>query len=490
MKKIVIENTKGIRRLEFVFPETPGVYLLAGANGAGKTTLLICMERICNSLAFARGFSSSRSWNAVDQFENASILYETPNTRVLFRKKTAKWAPTPRTGSSALLQSFGYSDVIFVRADSKRIDISQDDLRAGNFVAADAEIKSTLNSLLETQKYSRLMRLRNANGRGRQASYYYTIKEANGKYYSEKRFSTGELALLRLVEQLKNVHDNSLVLLDEAEMALHPRIQVNLIKHLIEKAQEKNITIFVSTHSPAIIKSMDKNHIIMLNDCGNGNIEVISPCYPAKAIGCVDFESSNIFDYVFFVEDDMARTILKHLLNRYISIVPTHETALTSIIPVGGFEQTAAMAIQTNHQLFSQSEVYAIVDEDAFEDLDSKPKFRELYEHHRDMIHGFRFTPKVWLVEKLEHPSESLKRSIQERFHAEIIQILQSDEYQGCGPAAPRKLAKKQWGVIVEKLCATSGDQNVLVIDNLINIVVHDINDSDVRAVLGPILRR
>ena len=44
--------------------------------------------------------------------------------------------------------------------------------------------------------------------------------------------------------------------------------------------------------------------------------------------------------------------------------------------------------------------------------------------------------------------------------------------------------------MIVEKLCATSGDQNVLVIDNLINIVVHDINDSDVRAVLGPILRR
>ena len=144
MKKIVIENTKGIRRLEFVFPETPGVYLLAGANGAGKTTLLICMERICNSLAFARGFSSSRSWNAVDQFENASILYETPNTRVLFRKKTAKWAPTPRTGSSALLQSFGYSDVIFVRADSKRIDISQDDLRAGNFVAADAEIPTAV----------------------------------------------------------------------------------------------------------------------------------------------------------------------------------------------------------------------------------------------------------------------------------------------------------------------------------------------------------
>lgn len=177
MRKIIIENTKGIRKLEFVFPELEGVYLLAGANGTGKTTLFVCMERICNPLAFARGFTASRSWNAVDQFENASVLYETDQMQVRFRKKTAKWAPTPRKGSSTLLQSFGFSDVIFVRADARRIAISQDDLRAGNFVAADPEIKDTLNNLLETQKYLGLKRLRNANGRGRQATYYYTIRE-------------------------------------------------------------------------------------------------------------------------------------------------------------------------------------------------------------------------------------------------------------------------------------------------------------------------
>lgn len=490
MKKILIENTKGIRRLEFAFPEATGVYLLAGANGVGKTTLLICMERICNSLAFARGFSTARYLNAVDQFENASILYETSDMRIRFRKKTARWAPTPRTGSSSLLQSFGYSDVIFVRADSKRIDISQDDLRAGCFVAADSEIKDTLNALMETQKYSRLMRLRNTNGRGRQASYYYTIREADRMYYSEKRFSTGELALLRLVEQLKNINENSLVLLDEAEMALHPRVQVNLIRYLVAKAREKNITIFVSTHSPAIIKAMDKEHIIMLNDSGNGNIEVISPCYPAKAIGCVDFESSNIFDYVFFVEDDMARTILKHLLNRYVALVPSHETALTSIIPVGGYEQTATMAVQTNRQLLSQSKVYAIVDGDAFDNLDANPNFRELYENHKDIIYGFKFTPEVWLIGKMEHPTESLKRSIQGKFHAEINQIVQSQEYRDCTASAPRKLAKKQWDVVVKKLCETSGDSDILVTDSLISTIVHDIGESEVRSVLGPILRR
>lgn len=490
MRKIIIENTKGIRKLEFVFPESEGVYLLAGANGTGKTTLFVCMERICNPLAFARGFTASRSWNAVDQFENASVLYETDHMRVRFRKKTAKWAPTPRKGSSTLLQSFGFSDVIFVRADAKRIDISQDDLRAGNFVAADSEIKNTLNNLLETQKYSGLKRLRNANGRGRQATYYYTIRENNGKYYSEKRFSTGELALLRLVEQLKNVHENTLVLLDEAEMALHPRIQVNLIDYLKKKAHEKNITIFVSTHSPTIIKAMNKENIIMLNDVGNGEIETISPCYPAKAIGCVDFESSNIFDYVFFVEDEMARTILKHALNRYITLVPSHTTALTSIIPVGGFWQTAEMAVRTHQQLLSQSKVYAFVDEDAFDNLENKSKFRELRTNYPNLIRTLGFTPEVWLVQKLENASNALKSEIQANFHADLARIFQSREYQNCSSQAERKLAKQQWDVIVEKLRLTSGDMVNIVNDKLIQTIIYDIDSAKIFSILGPVLKR
>lgn len=68
MRKITIENTKSIRHLEFTLPEQKGVYLLVGANGAGKTTLLVCLDRICNPNGFARGFSASKSFGAVDQY--------------------------------------------------------------------------------------------------------------------------------------------------------------------------------------------------------------------------------------------------------------------------------------------------------------------------------------------------------------------------------------------------------------------------------------
>lgn len=89
MRKITIDNTKNIHHLEFVLPERSGVYLLVGANGTGKTTLLVCLDRICNPYGFARGFSASKSFGEVDQYEHAKIQYDVdnPQTSLLFRKK-------------------------------------------------------------------------------------------------------------------------------------------------------------------------------------------------------------------------------------------------------------------------------------------------------------------------------------------------------------------------------------------------------------------
>lgn len=90
MRKITIDDAKSIKHLEFTFPEQKGVYILVGANGAGKTTLLVCMDRLCNSLAFATGFTNTSSWDKVDQYKNASIRYDVGNSSVRFRKRVAR----------------------------------------------------------------------------------------------------------------------------------------------------------------------------------------------------------------------------------------------------------------------------------------------------------------------------------------------------------------------------------------------------------------
>ncbi|TQI66817.1 AAA family ATPase [Clostridium sp. KNHs216] len=493
MQKITIDHTKSIRHLEFTLPEHHGVYLLVGANGAGKTTLLVCLDRICNPNGFARGFSASRSFGAVDQYSEASIKYESDNPAMclLFRKKSKRWAVSPK-GESGLLSTFGFSTSVFIRADSNRISISDDEIRVGTFEPADTGIKQELNTLFETAKYNKLIRLRNSNGRGHPATYFYVIQEGQGKYYSEKRFSTGELALLRLVERLSAVEDNAMVLLDEAEMSLHPRIQKRLLDYLKHISEEKNLTVFISTHSVTMIKATNKNNILLLErrQSGQGQFVVTNPCYPAKAIGNVDFMDNIIYDAVFFVEDDMARLLLKKMLKVCCEADRRFITITNCIVPVGGYEQTAQLAINTKAQLLGSSYVCAVWDADVFlETIPRSERIRSLYEANRAMIFDLGCTPEVWMIEKLESMNEEIINALRERFHYEVDTVIHSDEYVSCNSSKPRKLAKQKMDVVITQFSASSGDSTEIVLDAFAQTIIDKAYTTQrIRSIVAPML--
>lgn len=493
MRKITIENTKSIRHLEFSIPDQKGVYLIVGANGAGKTTLLVCLDRICNPNGFARGFSASKSFGAVDQYNNATIKYEmdNPALSLVYRKKTARWAVAPKGGSS-LLPNFGFSSSVFIRADSNRINISEAEIRAGIFEAADTVIKHSLNDLFETNKFSRLKRLRNANGRGRPATYFYVIQESANSYYSEKRFSTGELALLRLVEKLSHVEESSLILLDEAELALHPRIQKKLLDYLKHIADEKNLTIFISTHSITMIKATDKHHILLLEDRGNGRFNVVNPCYPAKAIGCVDFMDNIIYDAVFFVEDEMARLLLKKMIRICCEADRRFHTVTNCIIPVGGYEQTALLAINTHRQLLGRSYVCAVWDADVFtETIPSNERIRDFYLNNQNIIFNLGCTPEVWMIEKLESLDNEIVTALRDRFRIEASTVIHSSQYTACNSTKPRKLAKQKMDVVIAQFAAACGDSEEIVLDVFADILIHKAYDlREIRQTVSPMLAR
>lgn len=485
-KSITINNTKGINNFQFVFPEQKGVYLLVGTNGVGKTTLLICMDRICNSYAFARGFTQPKNIPNYDEYQNASIRYDIDNTCVSFRKRRAKWAATPKKHNAELLSEFGYSSSIFIKADSKRIDATAEEIERGRILSADLNIIETLNRIFETEKYNNLKKLKVGHGRGRTPSFFNVIKDGD-KYYTEKRFSTGEIAILRLIEKINEAPNGALVLLDEAEMALHPRVQVNLLKYLKDKAQEKDLMVFISTHSPTLIKATKPSRIILLESNANGIIQTETPCYPARAVGRIDYEESNIYDYIFFVEDDMARAVLKSFVLRYMSIAEQHSSALVSIVPVGGYYETAKLAVITKDQLFGKSKVFAFVDADAFDDLQHKPKFSELLTTDSFYIRSLSVTPEVFFIGTLLQANDETKNEFRRLFHNEIDSITRSSDFQNCTAGNDRWQAKLQFNVFVNKCIRTSGDNETMVKNNLINLLVDCITDAQVRNILGPV---
>lgn len=483
MKSITISNTKGIKSFKFVFPEKSGVYLLVGPNGIGKTTLLTCMDRICNPYAFARGFSSSRFGSEYDEYKNSEIKYSVDDTCILFRKKIAKWSASPRKGNAELLKHFEYQNSVFVKADSRRIEATTDEIKSGTRIEPNSNIVDALNTIFETQKYNNLKKLKVSRGRGRKPAFINIIKDGRS-YYSEKRFSTGELAMIRLIENIQGTPDNSLILLDEAEMALHPRVQTNLLNYLIQKAKEKNLTIFVATHSPTMIKNTKPDNIIFLDD-NKGVVKAITPCYPATALGGIDYEESKIYDYIFFVEDEMARYALKYMLKRYMLNHQDRHTAIYTIIPVGGYEQTATLAIKCKNQVFHKSRVLALLDEDAFET--ENQKLTKLKKSNPKSIFSIGFTPEVQFINSLSASSSELSKNFRKCMRCEIKAVINSKEYLSCNSTKPRKLAKDQFDVFIKKCCESTGDGEELVTDTLIKLIINSFQEEKILEVLNPI---
>ena len=426
--KITIENLKGVKSLEFNVPSKNGVYLLVGPNGAGKTTLLACLDRICNNNAFARNFVYSNKNDEVDQYTNAVIKYEqdNPSCIVSFRKGAKRWAATPKRNSKCLAQ-FGFCSTVFIQADSKRISVPSDDIRPGNIEDASLAIVSEMNSLFDTERFGKLKRLKNTNGRGKTPQYYYVLQEGKNSYYSEKRFSTGEIALLRLVERLVDVPDKSLILLDEAELALHPRIQKNLLDYLQNVSSQKSLTIIVATHSVTMINATDKNHLLLLRENSKGKYEVVNPCYPARAVGSVDFVVNANYDALFFVEDDMAQLVLTKLLEKCKKIVKNYSN--TAVIPVGPYKQTADFAISTRRMLFNHSKVFAVLDDDVFSEAIYKDeKLKNYLEENKEIVFSLGCTPELWMVGCLTNADKSVSERVCETFCIDIKTIMSSSE--------------------------------------------------------------
>lgn len=488
MKKVTINNIKRIKHLEFFLPDKEGVFLLVGENGAGKTTLLTCLDRICNPRAYATGFSTSKKNLEIDQYIGAEVQYEINDTNVSFKKGAKKWMPTPKKGASELLENFGFSDSVFIKADSRRIDASQEEIAKGRIEAADQTLKTVLNHLFQTERFDKLQRLKIPHGRGVKPTFIYLLKDTKGRY-SEKRFSTGELALIRLAEKVLTIKESALVLVDEAEMALHPRIQRRLINFLTEKATEKKLLVILSTHSATLIRETDKDHLILLEMDGDNKINAICPCYPARAIGGVDCIENSGFDCIFFVEDEMAKIYLDSIIKRLRNNIVNFKTFTYAIFPVGGYYETSRIAVDTKNRVFEGRAVYAVLDVDAFDNLEGNPIFHKLYNKHQDIINSLGITPEVWFCEELENSSDIIKSEIRSSFHCEIEHIIHNEEYLSCCSQNERKKAKKKFSILVDKVSSSANYSEEKTKHLLVEILVKDRPLGDLQKTLMPMLQ-
>jgi len=138
----------------------------------------------------------------------------------------------------------------------------QQKIESGNYGNNYDQLVNELNNFLEGKSISQ-----------NQATNDIIFKVANSDItLKPEELSHGELKKLSLYAWLKHiVKPNSLILIDELDIALHPKWQEEILSDL--RTWEPSNTYFAATHSPQVINSIDYKNIRLLK-CKEGASKV------------------------------------------------------------------------------------------------------------------------------------------------------------------------------------------------------------------------
>jgi ABC-type cobalamin/Fe3+-siderophores transport system ATPase subunit len=335
--KVTIENLKSIKSLVFDVP-MHGAFVVTGANGCGKTSLLTALHRMGMANAFQTGLPGAKKFNGIDGLEAARLIYEINGKSVSYRYNNTRWSATPKSNSSLVFD--GFSAVLFLKADSSRVEPTPNELVGARKLAADPLLKKFLNDVFDTTKFDKLLKI-NLPGKNTVAHLIEmdsgTAKKKN--YYSEKAFSLGELCVMRLAQKLLSVKNGALYIVDEFEMALHPAAQVRLFREIEKLAKSRNCTILVSTHSSSLIKSVKRENIIYLENI-DGVVSVHRNVYPTYALQYIAMDEENVPDKMIFVEDTSAQYCIDAMWKMHIrGHVKPHLLPTVHPVVIGGYKE-------------------------------------------------------------------------------------------------------------------------------------------------------
>lgn len=126
--------------------------------------------------------------------------------------------------------------------------------------------------------------------------------------YSSFNAATGEEVLVKIIIDCVEAKKNSLILIDEIEVGLHPKIQRRLIDIIYKIACDEAKQFIITTHSPTILSTVPDKARIFLERKNDGTFKAISDVSVNAALSKMDSESYPLVD--LYCEDDLSKKII------------------------------------------------------------------------------------------------------------------------------------------------------------------------------------
>jgi predicted ATPase len=317
-KRLETIEIKGLRgwegqRIDFQFP----IVAIVGENGSGKSTVIQCAASVYQSdtvkdTYFPTDFLPDTPWEKV---QDATIAYSyregTTSKPGSLRKTAVRW----RGYSTRPKRKVQYIDLSRVQPVSTRTGYSR---------LANPQIKEVAVETWEVKKLSRLSQIM---GRSYEAARMalteadqnkkVSVLQANGHPFSGFHQGAGETTMSEFLDF--QFESTSLILIDEIETSLHPRVQRRLIRDLAEQCRMNDVQVILTTHSPYVLDELPLEARIYILKQEDGSRQIVTGVSPEFAMTKMDEENHPECDV--FVEDAAAEVMIGEIL-------VTHKPAL------------------------------------------------------------------------------------------------------------------------------------------------------------------
>jgi predicted ATPase len=176
-----------------------------------------------------------------------------------------------------------------------------------NTLIPDDDVRQISEILGRNYESVRLIRHRFFKNEG-----YSILIKSNDISYSEAFAGSGEFAVVKLVSTINAAPDNSLIILDEPEVSLHPGAQKRLLSFLLNSIKIHKHQIIIGTHSPFLAHGLPDIAIKTLYlDPSSKRIDALPRTLPDEAFWHLQMELNRTR---IIVEDRLAEEIVRKAL--------------------------------------------------------------------------------------------------------------------------------------------------------------------------------
>lgn len=348
LKKVEFENFRHIPSLKVEFRNP--ISVISGTNRSGKTTLLMTIA--CSHFHFLRrnptnGKLERNTWGALMKFtsedkqkENWTYFITYKQGSKINRKRGQRKAKTSKWNGIGKKESqFKFRDVVFIDIDRalparffrRKIynqarkgdlqDISENNVdRIENYLSYLFEEKLLVKTLAKVNNKD-------------------IFKYQNENEYSSFNTATGEDVLTRMIIDIVESKKESLILIDEIEMGLHPKVQRRLIDVIRDISRRDSKQFIITSHSPTVLDSAGLNSRIFIEKNHDGQFKAIQNISVNAALSKMD---SKVFPLVdIYCEDELSKKIIQKGINKVESKNNLNNfNELINIIPIGSANKT------------------------------------------------------------------------------------------------------------------------------------------------------